>query len=211
MKIVLLGPPGVGKGTYAARISGIYGIPHISTGDIFRDAIKKKTELGLIVKSYMDKGSLVPDEVTIRVMKERLEQDDCSNGFLLDGYPRTIAQAEALERAVEIDKVLNFKASDDVIVQRLSGRRICRGCGAIFHVENIKPKKEGVCDKCSGELYQREDDRPESIMKRLEVYAKQTAPLIEFYRNKGKLADIDASRPIEQIEEIISEVKEALA
>jgi len=210
MNIVLLGSPGVGKGTYAKRISKIYNIPHISTGDMFREAIKNKTEIGLKAKGYMDKGELVPDDVTIKTVEERLKKDDCKNGFMLDGFPRTIAQAEALDKIVVIDKVLDFTASDEVIIDRLSGRRICKSCGAIFHIRNIIPKTEGVCDNCGGELYQRDDDKPESVKKRLDVYREQTEPLIEYYKEKELLADIDANKPIEQVDEIIADVRKAL-
>ncbi len=210
MNIVLLGSPGVGKGTYAKRISKIYNIPHISTGDMFREAIKNKTEIGLKAKGYMDKGELVPDDVTIKTVEERLKKDDCKNGFMLDGFPRTIAQAEALDKIIVIDKVLNFTASDEVIIDRLSGRRVCKNCGAIFHIRNIIPKTEGVCDNCGGELYQRDDDKPESVKKRLDVYKKQTEPLIDYYKEKGILADIDANKPIEQVDEIIADVRKAL-
>ena len=210
MIIVLLGSPGVGKGTYAKRILGIYGIPQISTGDMFREAIKNKTEIGLKAKEYIDKGELVPDDVTIGIVEERLKQDDCKNGFMLDGFPRTIPQADALFGIIAIDKVLNFTASDNTIIDRLSGRRVCKSCGAIFHIRNIVPKVEGVCDNCGGELYQRDDDKPESVKKRLDVYKKQTAPLIDYYKEKNLLADIDANKPIEQVDEIISDVRKAL-
>ena len=210
MNIILLGPPGVGKGTYAKRISKIYNIPQISTGDMFREAIKNKTEIGLKAKEYMDKGELVPDDITIGIVEERLKKDDCKNGFMLDGFPRTIAQAEALDKIVVIDKVLDFTASEKIIIDRLSGRRICKSCGAIYHIRNIVPKVEGVCDNCGGELYQRDDDKPESVKKRLDVYKKQTAPLIDYYKEKELLADIDANRPIEQVDEIIADVRKAL-
>ncbi len=210
MKIVLLGSPGVGKGTYAERISEIYGIPHISTGDMFREAIKNKTEIGLKAKEYLDRGELVPDEVTIKLVDERLKQDDCKNGFMLDGFPRTIAQAEALDKIVVIDRVLDFTASDEIIIDRLSGRRICKSCGAIYHIRNIIPKIEGVCDKCNGEVYQRDDDKPESVKKRLVVYKKQTEPLIEYYTKKGILRSINADWPIEQVDNVIADARKAL-
>lgn len=210
MNIILLGSPGVGKGTYAKRISKIYGIPQISTGDMFREAIKNKTKIGLLAKTYIDKGNLVPDDVTIKIVEQRLKKDDCKNGFMLDGFQRTIAQADALSGISKIDKVLNFFASDGIIINRLSGRRVCSECGAIFHVKNIPPKAEGICDLCQGKLIQREDDRPESVKKRLDVYNKQTAPLIAYYRGKGILANIDANRPIEQVDEIIADARKAL-
>jgi len=210
MNIVLLGSPGVGKGTYAKRISKIYDIPQISTGDMFREALKNQTEIGIEAKSYMDKGELVPDEITIKIVEERLKHDDCKNGFMLDGFPRTIAQANALSEISKIDKVLNFVANDEIIIERLSGRRVCSECGTIFHVKNIPPKIEGICDVCDGKLIQREDDKPDSIKKRLDVYKNQTAPLIGYYKEKGILAEIDASKPIEKVDEIISDVKKAL-
>ncbi|MBU1204791.1 MAG: adenylate kinase [Nanoarchaeota archaeon] len=210
MNIVLLGSPGVGKGTYAERISKIYNIPQISTGDMFREAIKNKTEIGLLAKTYYDKGNLVPDDVTIKIVEQRLKQDDCKNGFMFDGFPRTIAQADALSNIVVIDKVLNFTASEEIIISRLSGRRVCIECGAIFHIKNIPPKTEGVCDECNGKLIQRDDDKPDSIKKRLDVYKKQTEPLIEYYKEKGLLADIDANRPFEQVDEIIADARKAL-
>jgi len=210
MNIVLLGSPGVGKGTYAKRISKIYDIPQISTGDMFREAIKNKTEIGLKAKEYMNKGELVPDDVTIEIVNERLKQDDCKNGFMLDGFPRTIPQADALSDVIDINKVLNFTASDEVIIDRLSGRRVCKSCGAIFHIRNIIPKTEGICDNCGGELYQRDDDKPESVKKRLDVYKKQTAPLIGYYKEKELLADIDANKPIKQVDKIITDVRNAL-
>ena len=210
MNIVLLGSPGVGKGTYAKRISKIYDIPQISTGDMFREAIKNKTEIGIEAKSYMDKGELVPDEVTIKIVEERLKKDDCKNGFMLDGFPRTIAQADALSGISKIDKVLNFIADEDIIIGRLSGRRVCSECGTIFHIKNIPPKVEGICDVCDGKLIQRDDDKPDSVKKRLDVYKNQTAPLIDYYKEKGLLSEIDAGKPIERVDEIISDVKKAL-
>ena len=210
VNIVLLGSPGVGKGTYAKRISKIYNIPQISTGDMFREAMSKKTEVGLLAKIYMDNGDLVPDDITIKIVEERLKQEDCKNGFMLDGFPRTITQADALSDIIDIDKVLNFTASDDTIIDRLSGRRVCKSCGAIYHIRNIIPKTKGVCDNCGGELYQRDDDKPESVKKRLDVYKKQTAPLIDYYKEKELLADIDANKPIEQVDEIIADVRKAL-
>jgi adenylate kinase len=210
MNIVLLGSPGVGKGTYAKRISKIYDIPQISTGDMFREAIKNKTEIGIEAKSYMDKGELVPDEVTIKIVEERLKKDDCKNGFMLDGFPRTIAQADALSGISKIDKVLNFIADEDIIIGRLSGRRVCSECGTIFHIKNIPPKVKGICDVCDGKLIQRDDDKPDSVKKRLDVYKNQTAPLIDYYKEKGLLSEIDAGKPIERVDEIISDVKKAL-
>ena len=194
MKIILMGKPGVGKGTYAKRLKDIYGLPHIASGDLFREAYEKGTEVGVMAKEkYWGKGELVPDDITIRIVEERLKQPDCEKGFILDGFPRTIAQAEALERITDIDKVINFYADDSVLIQRISGRRICRKCRAIFHIKNIIPKVEGICDKCGGELYQREDEKPDIVKERLKEYGKKTKPLIDFYREKGLLAEIDGS------------------
>ncbi len=192
MKLIFLGPPGAGKGTLAALVSEVYRIPHISTGEIFRAAIREKTPLGLKVQSIIDSGQLVSDDITIALVKERLEKDDANEGFILDGFPRTIAQAEALAEIINIDSAVNFDIADDEVVSRLSGRRVCKDCGKNYNIAYIKPKKEGVCDKCGGELFTREDDKIDAITKRLEVYRAQTAPLIEYYRNKGLLKDIDA-------------------
>ncbi len=191
MKIVLLGSPGVGKGTYASMIKEKYHLAHISTGDLFREAVKKGTELGKKAKSYMDKGELVPDELTMEILKTRLKQKDAKN-FLLDGFPRTISQAEALEKITKIDLVVNFYASEKVIMQRLTNRRICRKCGAIFNLVNKKPKKPGICDQCGGELYQRSDEIPEIIKERLKVYFEKTKPLEDYYKKKGLLKEIKA-------------------
>ena len=210
MKIILLGPPSVGKGTYAKMISKIYNIPHISTGDMLRNAVKNKTEIGLLAKKYIDKGDLVPDDVSIKLVEQRLKKDDCKNGFMLDGFPRTIAQADALSNIVAIDKVLNFTASKETIIDRISGRRVCKSCGAIYHIRNLIPKIKGVCDKCGGEVYQRDDDKPEAVKERFVVYRKQTEPLIEYYKEKGLLADIDANWPIEQVDKVIADVRKAL-
>ncbi len=199
MNIVLLGPPGVGKGTYAGRLSERYGIPHISTGDILREEIKRDSELGRKVKKYVERGELVPDSIIIEVIKERLAADDCRKGFILDGFPRTLNQARALDNIVRVDVVFNFVAPKEVIIERLSGRRICRKCGAIYHIRYKPPKKPGVCDICGGELYQREDDKPEVIERRLEVYKEQTAPLIDYYSKKGLLVDIDASKEVDEV------------
>jgi len=210
VNIVLLGSPGVGKGTYAGILSKKYNIPHISTGQLFRDAVKNKTELGKKVEEYINRGDLVPDEIVIQIVRERLEKDDCKNGFLLDGFPRTIPQAEALEEFKKIDKVFNFVASGEEILNRLGGRRTCRKCGAIFHVKNIPPKVSGVCDYCGGELYQREDEKPEAIKKRMIEYSEKTKPLIDYYSKKGLLANIDANYPIEEVDKIISQCEQAL-
>ncbi len=199
MNIVLLGPPGVGKGTYAKRLSELLGLPHISTGDMLRDEIKRGTPLGQRVREYVESGKLVPDEIMIEVIKERLSREDCRKGYILDGFPRTIPQAEALDRISHVDVVFNFVAPKEVIIDRLSGRLICRRCGAIYHKKYHPPKKPGICDICGGPLYQREDDRPEVIERRLEVYHQQTAPLIDYYRRRGLLVEIDASKGIDEV------------
>lgn len=207
MNVILLGSPGVGKGTYAKILSEKYRLPHISTGDMFREEVRNNTKLGQKVKSFMEKGLLVPDEVTIKMLKERLRKKDAKKGFLLDGFPRTIKQAEALGMIAKIDFVLNFSAPEEVIIQRISGRRTCKNCGATFHIQNIPPKKPGICDKCGGELYQREDEKPEAVKKRLGVYKNQTKQLVAYYKKKGNLKEIDANRAVE---EVIREVKEVL-
>jgi len=193
MNIILLGPPGVGKGTVASKLKEKLSFPHISTGDMLRENTANKTELGVEAKNFMDKGILVPDEVVIDMMKERLQRDDCKKGFILDGFPRTINQADQIGEVVKIDKVVNLQLDDDNIVKRLSRRRLCKKCGAGYHLDYIKPKKENKCDKCDTELYQREDDKPEAIKKRLEVYREQTVPLINYYKEKGFLVGVDGS------------------
>ena len=190
---IFLGPPGAGKGSLAVKVAEDYKIPHISTGDIFRANIKAQTPLGVKVKAIIDSGSLVSDELTFELVKDRLAQDDCKNGYILDGFPRTIPQAEMLEKLVDDVKVVNFEIKDEIVIRRLSTRRVCKTCGANFNVLTLPPKVEGVCDKCGGELYQRDDDKQESIMHRMEVYREQTEPLINFYKNKGKITDLDAS------------------
>ena len=207
LNIVLLGPPGVGKGTYAGILSKKYNIPHISTGQIFRDEIKKGSELGKKVESFISKGDLVPDDITIEVVKVRLK--DCKKGFLLDGFPRTIPQAEALEKIIKIDKVLNFVASEETIMERLSWRRTCGKCGAIYHLKNISPKVDSICDKCGGKLYQRSDETPEAIKVRMKEYDRKTKPLVDFYKRKKLLANIDANYPYEQVDKIISQCDRA--
>ena len=188
MNLILLGAPGAGKGTQAELICKKLNIPAISTGNILREAIKNKTERGLIAKSYMDEGKLVPDEVIVGIVSERLGEDDCKNGFVLDGMPRTVAQAKALDDMnVKIDVVLSIEADDEVIERRMSGRRVCESCGASYHVEHKKPKVEGVCDSCGGKLVLRADDAPETVRGRLRVYHEQTEPLIAFYKKKGIL------------------------
>ncbi|ANB60699.1 adenylate kinase [Anoxybacteroides amylolyticum] len=204
MNLVLMGLPGAGKGTQAEKIVQEYGIPHISTGDMFRAAIKEGTALGLQAKAYMDRGDLVPDEVTIGIVRERLSKDDCQKGFLLDGFPRTVAQAEALEAMLaelgrSIDYVINIEVDKALLMERLTGRRICKECGATYHLVFNPPAKLGVCDKCGGELYQRADDNEETVANRLEVNMKQTQPLLDFYRAKGYLRNINGQQEIEQV------------
>jgi adenylate kinase len=208
MNIIFLGAPGVGKGTYTSKVKEKYGLPHISTGDIFRENMKNGTPLGKEAKTYIDAGKLVPDEVTINMVKDRLSQSDAKKGYILDGFPRTIPQAEALEKFSKVSVVVNFVADEETIIQRLSGRRICRKCQAIFHVKNIPPKVEGVCDKCKGELYQRDDDKPEAIKHRLKVYQDQTSPLIDYYKKKKLLEVIEADS--EDISSIVKNVEKVL-
>lgn len=192
MNFIFLGPPGAGKGTLAAAVSALYGIPHISTGEIFRAAIKAQTPLGKKVKAIIDSGALVGDDITVELIRDRLAQSDAKNGFILDGFPRTINQAEQLEKIAKIDCAVNFDINDDAVVERLSGRRVCRKCSHNFHVVFMPPEKENTCTHCGGELYIRDDDKPEAIKRRLEVYRAQTAPLIDFYRSKNLLKNIDA-------------------
>jgi adenylate kinase len=208
MNLIFLGPPGAGKGTLAAKAVDILGVPHISTGAIFRAAIAAASPLGLKVKAIIDAGKLVDDDTTIELVKERLSRDDARNGYILDGFPRTIPQAEALATFSGVEKVVNFDIPDDSVVERLSGRRVCRGCGANYHVAFQKPKRDGVCDACGGELYTRDDDKKEAIQKRLEVYRAQTAPLIDHYRAKGLLVDVDA-RPA--VDVVVENFKKAMA
>jgi len=207
MKLIFLGPPGAGKGTLAVKAVEILSIPQISTGSIFRAAIAAQSPLGVKVKAIIDAGKLVDDETTIALVKERLTQDDVQKGFILDGFPRTIPQAEALATFSSIDKVVNFDIPDSKVLERLGGRRVCRLCGYNFHTIFNKPKVENVCDHCGGEVYTRDDDKPEAVQKRLEVYRVQTQPLIDFYRKKGLLLDIDASP---MVDEMIENFKKAL-
>ena len=212
MKIILMGPPGAGKGTQAEKLVDLYQIPHISTGDMFRKAQKDGTELGLKAKSYMDQGQLVPDEVTVGIVKERLAEADCKEGFLLDGFPRTVQQADALdtilaELDMALDCVVNIEVDKAFLVDRLTGRRVCRACGATYHIANKAPKVEGVCDKCGGELYQRGDDTIETVSNRLDVYAAQTAPLIDYYKSKGIMSSIDGSK---SMEDVLADIRTAL-
>ena len=198
MNLIMLGAPGAGKGTQAERISEKYSIPTISTGEILRNAISTGTELGKTAKSYMDAGQLVPDEVVIGIIRDFLNQDSCKNGFILDGFPRTIPQAEALANIIGVDAVVNFDIADEGVVERLSGRRVCKSCGQNYHVKFLPTKVEGKCDACGEDLYTRDDDKIEAIQHRLEVYRSQTAPLIDFYKEKSLLTDIDA-RPAREI------------
>jgi adenylate kinase len=189
MRIVILGPPGSGKGTYSSRLSARLGIPHISTGDIFREEIKSGSELGRKISEYVSNGRLVPDDTVNKVMEKRLSKEDCGRGFILDGYPRTIQQAEFLDRLSKIDVVINLNVPDEVIVRRLSSRLVCKKCGAIYNKITLPPKVDGVCDKCGGELYQREDDKPEVVRERIKIYKKEVAPLLEHYRKAGVVFD----------------------
>ncbi len=190
---IFLGPPGAGKGSLAVKVAEEYKIPHISTGDIFRANIKNQTPLGVKVKAIIDSGSLVSDDLTCELVKDRLSQPDCKNGYILDGFPRTIPQAEMFTKICDDVKVVNFEIKDEIVIRRLSTRRVCKACGANFNVLTLPPKVEGVCDKCGGELYQRDDDKQESILHRMDVYREQTEPLIKFYRDKGAITDLDAS------------------
>ena len=204
MRLLIMGAPGAGKGTQAVFIKNAYNIPHISTGDMFRSAIKNATPLGVMAKSYIDKGQLVPDSVTIGLVKERLAQADCANGFILDGFPRNLYQAEELDKilsslGVKLDACLNIDVDQSVLTKRIVGRRVCPKCGASFHVENLKPKVEGICDYCGAELIQRKDDTLETVTPRLEVYNTSTAPLLDYYKKQGILKCVDGEGEVEQI------------
>lgn len=204
MKIIMLGAPGAGKGTQAKMIAAKYGVPHVSTGDIFRANIKNGTELGMEAKQYMDKGLLVPDELTVRILLDRVAQDDCKDGYVLDGFPRTIPQAEVLENALnelgdKIDFAIDVDVPDENIIRRMSGRRACLSCGATYHIEHIPPKKEGICDACGSELVLRDDDKAETVKNRLDVYHKQTQPLIDFYSARGVLRTVDGTLPMDEV------------
>ena len=213
MIFILLGPPGAGKGTYSAKLIDVYGIPQISTGDILRAAVKEGTELGKEAKDYMDKGLLVPDEVIVGIVEDRIKQEDCRKGFLLDGFPRTVEQADALEfifkkNNLKLDSVINIKVNEEVLFKRLTGRRLCKNCGGNFNVNTMPPKNVGLCDHCGGSLYQRDDDKEDVIANRLKVYDNQTAPLIEYYSKKGVMKDIEASEG--SIEDIVANIQKAL-
>ena len=209
MKLILLGAPGAGKGTQAEIIAAELKIPTISTGNIIREALANGTEMGLKAKSFIEAGKLVPDDVVIGIIKDRLAADDCAGGFILDGFPRTIPQAEALDNmGVIIDKVVDIDVPDENIVNRMSGRRVCKACGSSYHIENKKPKVEGVCDACGGELQIRKDDAPETVLDRLNVYHEQTEPLKDFYAKCGKLRSVEGTAPITEITEAILKVLE---
>lgn len=211
MKIIMLGAPGAGKGTQAKMIADKYGVPHVSTGDIFRANIKEGTELGKEAKSYMDQGLLVPDELTVKILLDRVAKEDCMNGYVLDGFPRTIPQAEVLEKALaelgdNIDYAIDVDVPDENIVNRMSGRRACTECGATYHIVHIRPKTEGVCDKCGKELVLRDDDKPETVGRRLSVYHEQTQPLIDYYQKQGILKSVDGTQPMESVFGAIVEI-----
>ena len=214
MDMILLGLPGVGKGTQAKKLEASLEIPHIATGDIFRKAIKNKTPLGKKAKSFIDSGELVPDEVTIGIVEERLKEDDCKEGFILDGFPRTIAQAEALDEILaeqnrELDLAVYLQAEIDILVERLAGRRVCVDCGATYHVKNDPPEVEGVCDKCGGEVIQRSDDEEETVKKRIEVNKEKTAKLADYYQNKGILHEVKSTGGIEKVQQRLMKLIEA--
>lgn len=204
MKIIMLGAPGAGKGTQAKQIASKYEIPHISTGDIFRANIKEGTALGMEAKSYMDKGQLVPDELTVKILLDRVSKDDCKNGYVLDGFPRTIPQADVLDKAVselndKIDFAINVDVPDENIIRRMSGRRACLNCGATYHIVNVPPKKEGICDACDSKLVVRDDDKEETVKARLVAYHEQTQPLIDYYNNKGILKEVDGTKDMNDV------------
>ena len=204
MKIIMLGAPGAGKGTQAKMIADKYSVPHISTGDIFRANIKNGTELGMEAKKYMDQGLLVPDELTVKILLDRVAQEDCQNGYVLDGFPRTIPQAEVLDSELtklgeKIDFAIDVNVPDENIINRMSGRRACLACGATYHITHVPPKQEGICDRCGKELVLRDDDKPETVKNRLEIYHEQTQPLIDFYTEKGVLKTVDGTVPMNEV------------
>ncbi len=204
MKIIMLGAPGAGKGTQAIMIAEKYGIPHVSTGDIFRANIKNNTPLGQEAKTYMDKGMLVPDELTVKILLDRVSADDCKNGYVLDGFPRTIVQADVLKDALtklgeKVDYAINVDVPDENIIKRMGGRRACLKCGATYHIEHVPPKKEGICDNCGEKLVLRDDDQPETVKKRLDVYHEQTQPLIDYYEKEGVLKNVDGTKDMNAV------------
>lgn len=211
MKIIMLGAPGAGKGSQASRIANEYHLPHISTGDIFRANLKEETELGKQAKSFMDKGELVPDDITIAMLLDRIHKEDCKNGYILDGFPRTIPQAEALKEALakqgeKIDLALDVEAPDDLIIKRMGGRRTCPNCSAIYHTETLKPKKEGICDLCGAELVQRKDDNEETVKNRLKIYHEMTEPLISYYKKENILEEVDGMEKLDAVFEKVKEI-----
>ena len=211
MKVIMLGAPGAGKGTQAKMIAEKYSIPHISTGDIFRANIKNGTDLGKEAKTYIDAGKLVPDELTVKILLDRVKEDDCKDGYVLDGFPRTIPQAEVLENALKelndsVDFAINVDVPDENIVRRMGGRRACLSCGATYHIEHIPPKKEGICDKCGAELVLRDDDKPETVLNRLKVYHEQTQPRIDFYEKKGILKNVDGTVDMKDVFKAITDI-----
>ena len=208
MNLIFLGPPGAGKGTYAKRVIEKYNIPHISTGDIFREAIANKTELGKQVESIVKSGNLVPDELTNALVEERLQKQDCENGFILDGYPRTLNQAQALDAMLQkmhrtLDGAIYFEVDEETVVNRISTRRTCSNCGKVYNIITLPPKVEGVCDDCGGKLIQRDDDKEEIVRSRYEVYIKNTSPLIEYYRNQNKLFTLDGTKGVEEVMKLL--------
>ena len=211
MKIIMLGAPGAGKGSQASRIATEYQLPHISTGDIFRANLKEETELGKKAKSFMDKGELVPDDITIAMLLERIHKEDCKNGYILDGFPRTIPQAEALKEALakkneKIDLALDVEATDELIIKRMAGRRTCPSCGAIYHIVTLQPKVEGKCDRCGADLIQRKDDNEETVKNRLKIYHEITEPLISYYKKEGILEEIDGAEDLDKVFEKVKTI-----
>jgi adenylate kinase len=208
MRLIIFGPPGSGKGTYASRIASQLGIPHISTGDLLREVAKRQDEVGKEVAEHLKKGELVPDEIVIGLLKERLEESNCEHGFILDGYPRTFAQVKALSEIAKVDAVINLRVPKHVIMERLSGRRTCRKCASIYHIKFLKPKKPGVCDRCGGELYQRKDDTPKVIEERLRIYEEQIKPLLKLY--KGSVKDVECEKADIPPEEVVARIYKTL-
>lgn len=211
MKIIMLGAPGAGKGSQASRIAKEYQLPHISTGDIFRANLKEETELGKRAKSFMDKGELVPDDITIAMLLDRIHKEDCKNGYILDGFPRTIPQAEALKEALakkdeKIDLALDVEASDELIIKRMAGRRTCPACGAIYHIVTLPPKTDGICDRCGADLIQRKDDNEETVKNRLKIYHEVTEPLISYYKKEGILEEIDGAEELDKVFEKVKRI-----